>query len=251
MLISSKKLKLEANEIKVWFASQHHFSDSMLLQRFRSWLSPLELQTLSRFRYPKDQHTYLLAHALLRATLARYSGVEPSALTFHTNLYNKPFISLPLTASDLHFNLSHTDGMVTLGLTRIGTVGIDVEPCVRNNTQLDIAEDVLSPEEYRDLYRISEHERYARFMRYWTLKEAFVKATGLGITSGLKNFMFDLDFDPHPKIRFLTDSDFNACQWQFWQRKVGTDHFIAVACERPNQGEVKINFDEALWLSEM
>ena len=234
------------NEIKVCYLQPDVLQDVALIKHYLSAFDADELNTYANFRFAKDRHTYLVAHALLRGALSRYAGSEPGEWAFRRNANNKPFILKPEHAGDLQFNLSHTQGMVAVAITRMGQVGIDVECLNRDNTSLDIAMEILSEDEYSDF--IQHKENYKRLLDYWTLKEAFVKATGLGLTSGLKNHAFDLSEPNEPKIRFLTPNQYSSRDWKFWQNYLHHEYLLAVACHMPEKQDIRLDTEEALWL---
>ena len=238
------------NEIQVWYVTPQTFSDVATQHKLRSWLSESELTAHKAFRFEHDQQTYLVAHAFLRATLACYTGVNPANLQFQTNPFNKPYIAAPLEALGLHFNLSHTAGIVALALTKLGPVGIDAESTPPAKNVSDIAIDILTSSEYANLMQHNSADRLSRLMKYWTLKEAFVKATGIGLTYGLQTFEFDLDAQPQPLIRFLSPTDTHASDWKFQQIVLPSGHILAIACHQPDQPNINISFKEADWLTE-
>lgn len=237
-------------DIKVWYAFPQTLVDPSLLKRFYSWLSPYELQVYKSYRFEKDQHTYLVAHALIRAALSRCCDVHPAGWTFQKNAHQKPYISEPTNARDLHFNISHTNGMVAAAITRIGPVGVDVESLSREKIENEVAQEVLSELEYRDYMQQSDTAQHTRLLQYWTLKEAYVKATGRGITAGLKNHAFDLSEQLNPKIRFLEPNEHSDTDWKFWQYRVDTGHMLALACQTHSSVKPTIHLEEAHWLSE-
>jgi 4'-phosphopantetheinyl transferase len=238
------------NEIKVWYARPEDFNDEVIQQKFRSWLSDTELASLKALRFEHHRLIYLVAHALLRAALSRCTDIKPCDWQFQTNLFNKPFIAPPLHSLGLHFNLSHTEGMVALALTQIGPLGIDVESTSRPQNASEIAQDVLTQNEYLDLTLQAQTDQHTRLLKYWTLKEAFVKATGLGLTSGLQTFEFDLDAQPQPVIRFLSPNDTLARNWQFKQYTLPSGHILALAQHHPEKPQAHVSLNEALWLQE-
>jgi len=238
------------NEIQVWCAKPEDFNDEGTQHKFRSWLSDAELACLKALRFEHHQLTYLVAHALLRAALSRCTDVKPCDWQFQTNPFNKPFIAPPLNRLDLHFNLSHTEGMVALALTQIGPVGIDVESTSRDQNISEIAPDILTSNEYFDLNQQAQTDQHTRLLKYWTLKEAFVKATGLGLTSGLQTFEFDLDQQPEPVIRFLSPNDTLTRSWHFKQCTLHSGHILALAHHHPEAAHAQVLLDEALWLQE-
>jgi len=238
------------NEIQVCYAKPQRLNDVATQQKFRSWLSASELNILKAFRFEHDRLTYLVAHGLLRATLARHTGINPAHIEFQTNPFHKPYISAPLEALDLHFNLSHTAGIVALALTKLGPVGVDVESTHPAKNVSDIAKEILTPNEYVNLMQHNNADRHACLIKYWTLKEAFVKATGIGLTYGLQTFEFDLDAQPQPLIRFLSPTDTHASDWKFQQITLTSGHILAIASHLPDQPNISISFKEADWLTE-
>ena len=238
------------NEIQVWYAKPQDFNDEAIKQKFYSWLSETERAFLKALRFEQDRLTYLVAHALLRAALSSYTDVKPADWQFQTNPFNKPLIAPALNTQGLHFNLSHTKGMVALALTRVGPLGIDVESTSREQNISEIAPDILTSNEYLDLNQQAQSDQHTRLLKYWTLKEAFVKATGLGLTSGLQTFEFDLDVQPQPIIRFLSPKDTLAKNWQFKQCLLSSGHILALAHHHPEAPHTQVSLNEALWLQE-
>lgn len=238
-------------DITVWYALPQSLNDSSVLERFYSWLSPSELHICKSYRFKKDQHTYLIAHALLRAALSRCCDVPPERWQFQSNEYQKPFITEPTNARHLHFNISHTDGMVAIAITRIGPIGVDVEPLSREAIENGVAQEVLSEVEYLDYMQQRDSAKHARFLQYWTLKEAYVKATGRGMTAGLKNHAFNLSDPCNPKIRFLEPGENLDADWDFWQYRLDTGHILALACQSQTTVKPPFYIQEALWLSEI
>lgn len=252
---------LHPSEIKVWFVKPEDFNDPARLDTFYSWLSAAERKTLRHFKQQTHQHLYLIAHALLRGALSQVSDTHPSAWQFHTNSFNKPLIAPQDEQQTLHFNLSHTEGLAAVSLTTLGPVGIDVEQ-ISHNTSItpktpipldsDIATDILTQDEYLDYLSVTSGQKQERLLRYWTLKEAYVKATGLGLSAGLKTYSFDLNAIPSPKIQFLSGdaSDPKQCPtaWKFWQTKLATGHLLAVGAHSPSNTECNISIEQAIWL---
>lgn len=246
---------LNPSEIKVWYVRPEDFKDPALLEVFFSWISDAERDVLNKFRLEKHRHTYLVAHALLRGALSHTTGHPPTLWQFSTNAYNKPFIAQPHLSQALQFNLSHTDGLAVVCVTRMGVIGIDVERINQNVATSELAPEILSPEEYLDYVHQPEAEKQNRLLRYWTLKEAYIKATGLGLSAGLKTYAFDLDVGPQPKIRFLNEKRpdmLSDCpsNWKFWQTCLQSGHILAVGSYETSSLERSISIEQAAWLEE-
>ncbi len=122
------------------------------------------------------------------------------------------------------FNLSHADGIVGVAaLAAEGrSLGFDVEPLHRK-INLEIADRYFCPEEVGWLQSLPEATRPAGFMRLWTLKEAFIKATGQGLRQDLASFWFTPML---PRIHFKTPLAERPEDWWFEQQII-SDRFIA------------------------
>lgn len=178
--------------------------DPDLLSRCRSVLSADEILKADRFRFDKDRHMSITARALLRFLLSEYTGRPPRSFVFTANSYGKPSLAGPGKTgpeiSDLRFNLSHSSGMVVCGLALGREVGVDVENPDRK-TDPDISGRFFAPSEAGLVARCPEPEKKACFYDIWTLKEAFIKARGKGLSIPLDSFSVNPD-RPRPEIHF-------------------------------------------------
>lgn len=130
----------------------------------------------------------------------------------------------------LRFNLAHTQGLVAMAVTLHHDVGIDVEPRTDRVSVLDVARRFFSPQEVAALEGLPIGQRAEAFLDYWTLKEAYVKATGLGLRAPLRRFWFTRTSPP--VIRFDAGVDDDAMTWQFARLDLGPNHLAALAVRR-------------------
>lgn len=201
--------------------------------RYRDMLEPHELERASRFVFERDRRRHLVTRALARTILARSTGIPAGDIRFTQNAYGRPEIANDSARElDIRFNLSHTAGLVVLALASGRDVGIDVETVSRRNASLDIAERFFSPSEAAALRLVPDSARDRRFFDYWTLKEAYIKARGMGLSLGLDRFSFrfagssEILLDVEPDIGDRSD------RWSFWQFEVPPDYLIALCVER-------------------
>ena len=157
-------------------------------------LSADERTRCDRFHFSHDRRDYAVAHDLLRRSLSRYSPVPPAEWRFDTDQYGKPSIKRSGEPSP-SFSLSHTRGLVACAIASGMQVGVDVERVERNIATTDLAERYFSPDEAAALRHCHENARTRRFAELWTLKEAYIKAIGLGLSQVLAEFSFELDED--------------------------------------------------------
>jgi 4'-phosphopantetheinyl transferase len=174
-------------------------------------LSPDERFRCGRFRAEHDRRDYAAAHALLRTALSRHADTGPADWRFGRSPGGKPHVDAPHAPS---FNLSHTHGVVACAVAFDLPLGVDVERIDRRMSAAAIdavARRCFSHGEVRALGRAVRAD--ARFCELWTLKEAFIKATGAGLSQPLNTVAFDLDDDA--SIRFLPACGVNAAEWRF------------------------------------
>ncbi|MEO7494431.1 MAG: 4'-phosphopantetheinyl transferase superfamily protein, partial [Massilia sp.] len=186
-------LHLPDDALHVWLADPAGPSLELLAARYYGLLSADERERYHRYHFDADRQLYLAAHALLRLTLARYTGLSPAAIAFTRGPNGKPEALLPPPFQRLRVNLTHTRGQVGCVLSQDRDCGIDIEGG-RPVRDLDgIARMMLSPSEIGHLAGLDADERQRGFFTLWTLKEAYAKATGEGIGSDLTRISFTID----------------------------------------------------------
>jgi 4'-phosphopantetheinyl transferase len=191
-------------------------------------LSDEERERHSRFHFERDRSLYLTAHALLRISLSRHANVEPQAWQFRTGKYGRPEIAEP--RSRLRFNLSHTHGLAACAVVLDRDIGMDVERITRD-IPTDVAETTFSPRERSDILGTSATARARRFLEYWTLKEAYIKARGVGMSLPLDQFTFCKDESGVWRILFEKPLCDDPERWQFWSWQLGSGHQVALALD--------------------
>jgi 4'-phosphopantetheinyl transferase len=189
-------------------------------------LSADERARLERFRFERDRLLFLVAHALLRITLSRCSDVAPEAWQFGAGSHGRPEIAAP--ASRMRFSLSHTQGLAACAVVLDRDIGVDVESLSRE-TAVDVAERFFSPREVRELRETPIDDRHGRFLEYWTMKEAYVKARGLGLSLPLDRFSVYNSRHGDWRISFEPPLNDDPARWWLWSSRVGSTHQAALA----------------------
>ncbi len=149
-------------------------------------MSAREIEIARRHRHEHDRANYVTRHAALRLILARYLKAPPASLVFSEETNGRPILAGP--AARLHFNLSSSGDIALLAVSCVAPVGVDVEKVREIADVLALARDHFAPTEFDDLNRLAPEERLFSFFVTWTRKEAFVKATGLGLSFPLDGF---------------------------------------------------------------
>src|SRR5690606_35741943 len=139
----------------------------------------------------------------------------------------------------LQFNLSKSSGLVACAITCDALVGVDVEN-VRRRAPLDVADTFFAPSEVAALRALPLEQQPQRFFEYWTLKESYVKARGLGLTSPRDQFAFCMEADHPPRIEIDPRQQDDPAAWQFAHVRPTDEHLVAVCVRRPQMLEADL-----------
>jgi len=192
-------------------------------------LSEDERARHARFKFESDRDIYLVAHALVRRMLSNLTGAASDALQFVAGEHGRPEIVAPGPAAAFRFNLSHTHGLVACAVTREADIGVDVEYVERKVDVLNVADHVFSVREVEGLAALSGEAQRERFFELWTLKEAYIKAIGKGLSAPLRSITFEPDQpDPVP-VRFGPEVADDHARWCLRRFHVGPVHRLALA----------------------
>ena len=224
-----------AKQAHVWIFHVHPWISNSTLTKYKTILSSGELCKYHNFRFDKDRYLFLVAHANLRLLLSRYATINPRDWEFERNEYDRPEIAQSLKLENLRFNMSHCSGLVAYIVNEDIDGGIDVERTDRVQTDpMQIAKRFFSPLEIHNLKGCDSNDAMLkRFFEYWTLKEAFVKANGLGFSMQIEQFSFHIHKDNPIQINFSNNFLLDNPQvWQFLLRYPTANHILAVALKR-------------------
>ncbi|MDD2468815.1 MAG: 4'-phosphopantetheinyl transferase superfamily protein [Desulfobulbus sp.] len=174
---------LQPGQVHVWLLNSTQVNDVGLLARYEHLLSSDEREHRQKFYFEKDRRRYLCTRALERFVLSEYTHVPPEQWHFERNAYWKPEISRSRHPEipPLRFNLSHTDGYIACALTLENDIGVDIEQTKRQTDVMGIAAHYFSEDEIKDLRTCSPEQQQRKFFEFWTLKEAYMKARGMGL----------------------------------------------------------------------
>jgi 4'-phosphopantetheinyl transferase len=222
-------LELQAGDIFIGFVFPDEIYDQKLLLNYERLLDQQEKLRWQRFYFAKDRHLYLVSRALVRYMLSCFIDKTPEDIRFVVNAYGKPEVLNTNTERPIRFNLSHTDGLVMCAIVLADDIGVDVENVQKSHDSLTIAKHYFSCSEFEALQNTPENLQHQRFLEYWTLKEAYVKAKGLGLSLPLDQFSITFTHKQPISVRFDPQLQDNAEHWQFWQWYPDKNHIAAIA----------------------
>lgn len=213
--------------VHVFLCRSNSSWDPSLLNRYRALLDANECVRLSRYRFEQERRTFLISHALVRAALSQFVDIPPCAWRFRQGCHGRPEIDNEYPPP-LRFSLSHTLDLVACVVTRAFDVGIDVEFARDSTDVLALAERFFAPREVSALRALPTDRQTDRFISIWTLKEAYAKARGLGLSLPLHSASFQVEEDLiEAKFESKMADQENA--WAFGLMRPTARHWLAIA----------------------
>jgi 4'-phosphopantetheinyl transferase len=237
-------------DVEIWTLFTESVRDPALLRSYRELLTEDERNREMRFRFASDQHRFLLTRALVRTVLSKYASVEPRAWRFAPDAFGRPQIQNEHpSVAGITFNVSHTQGLIIVGVTRRDALGIDTEHLWSRTASAAVADRFFAAGEAAALRELPEAQRRERFFDYWTLKESYIKARGRGLALGLATFGFELAEPKRIGAWFAPELEDAAQHWQFWQFHPSADHVAAVCLKRSGEVASRLTVKRTIPLS--
>ena len=259
---------MNSSSLDLWFAFPGDLADPAVEEACTAILDDAERARAGRFRFDRHRREFLVTHALARVALSHAHPLPPQSWRFSVNKYGKPS---PVPEYGLRFNQSNSVELAVCLVSKCDArpgvknganaveVGVDVESFARAGEIPPLAARVFSEAERAQLDVLSAAARPDRALSLWTLKEAYIKARGMGLSLSLReiSFLFDcpraLRFEAPPEV------DDNPARWRFRQFDhaghriaLAVEATAAGACEafeaRPPLGSpARLNLESAIW----
>jgi 4'-phosphopantetheinyl transferase len=216
-----------SGEIHVWWAFLEQ--PSSRLERLAEILSGDERTRVARYHFDKDKNRFIASRGILRIILGGYLGVRPDQLRFGYGDQKKPSLLDGSGKRKIHFNLSHSGGLVLYAFTRGLEIGVDIEKIRELADMEQIAERFFSDREKAEFSALPPDIKKAAFFNCWTRKEAFLKALGTGLCHCSGGFEVSLvPGEPAQLLRIDGDVQ-EASRWSIYEPKTASDFVAAIA----------------------
>ena len=243
------KCLLKDNEVHIWRASLN--LQLQEVNKLRNTLSSEEMVKASRFKSYEDRDRFIVSKGILRTILGSYLNTNPTRLEFEYNEHGKPFIKNTLDTNNIHFNASHSRNIALYALTIKREIGIDVE-YLRSKIEFErIARRFFSEKEFSMLISQPSESRLELFFDCWTLKEAYIKAVGGGLSIPLNRFEVTLKPGGTPKILEINGSHVEASHWSLYSLSPAPNYRGALAVKGHNLIIKYLNWNESLLNAEI
>ncbi|MEH2424474.1 MAG: 4'-phosphopantetheinyl transferase HetI [Nostoc sp.] len=214
-------LTLLQNEIHVWRIDLDQPEPD--LQNLTATLSSDEMARAERFYFQEHRQRFIAGRGILRTILGRYLDIQPSQVQFNYQHRGKPVLADAFADTGLAFNLSHSQGLGLCAVNCTRPIGVDLE-YIRPMSDLEtLAKRFFLSREYEMLRSLSPSEQQKVFFRYWTCKEAYLKATGDGLAQ-LEQIEVSLTPTEAAKLQISED-------WSLFELVPANNYVAAVAIE--------------------
>ncbi len=217
--------ELQPGEVQAWTASLDVSPGT--LKRYAVALADTELERAHRFRFEHLRRRFIAGRGILRYALARYLDVQPNRITFTYGPLGKPELTGDFASSGIHFNLSHSEEVAFLAVTRNRPLGADVERIRPMQDATELVRRFFSPRECMEFEALAQEHRPRAFFNLWTRKEAWLKATGEGLSGSLRKV--EVSFLPGDPPRFLSLPHGKLQPWHLHHLEPLPDFVAAVA----------------------
>jgi 4'-phosphopantetheinyl transferase len=215
--------------------------DPSVLELCSTLLSAKEKTRHSQFVFEKRRREYLVTRGLARGVLAAYVGRPPRALSFFDTEHGRPVLE---DAGDLRFNLTNTTELVACAVGRGREVGVDAEPLDHADEILPIAETVFTTGEREELGRLPIERRRRRAVELWTLKEAYLKARGLGLLLPVGRVEVGFGEGSRPTLRFFPPVEDEPARWAMSTVEID-EHLVSTCVEIESREDVEVRVRRA------
>ena len=182
---TSQELNLENNELHIWRTKVSELLNN--LDSYWKILNIEEQKHANSFNFTKDRNRYIIARSVLRILLEKYlKNIQKEELLFDRTKYGKPYLCDLINLHNIKFNLSHSYDYIVYAFTKNNNVGVDIEFINRDIVIEDIIENSCSEQEKLLLNDLNKDDKCNTFYKFWVIKEAIVKAMGVGMSFDLR-----------------------------------------------------------------
>jgi 4'-phosphopantetheinyl transferase len=218
---------LRSGQVQVW--SMRGEVSQNELATLEQFLSEDECERADRFRFPADRNQFITSRGSLRRFIGSYLGCEPGQVKFQYSEKGKPQLEAGL---DLCFNVAHSGELILWAFTYARRIGIDVEKIRPDLDVLEISERFFSLRERTHLSSLPAAQRQEAFFRCWSRKEAYVKATGDGLSLPLADFDVSISTDEPARLVETRPDRSEAERWTMYNLNVAPAYAAAIVVER-------------------
>jgi 4'-phosphopantetheinyl transferase len=230
---------LTDNQVHVWRANLD--LSTATIEKLATILSSDEITRANKFKFTKDRNSFIAARSILRQLLANYLQIKPEELEFEYSDRGKPRLSASMPNKSLQFNVSHSQQYALYGFIYNHAIGVDLEYLRSMSDAVKIAERFFSPREFQFISSCKEEQQHQVFFKFWTAKEAYLKATGTGLAGSIADVEISLDHTESPQLLAIEGDKTATASWSMYSCIPEIDYLATIAIATPITPQ-QINF---------
>ena len=238
-------LALDPQRIDVWCTFLADIDAAGLWRNYTALLDEGERRRARALRRAADRRRHVAARALVRTVLSGYLSPAAQDWRFVADAHGRPQLSPEHRLPELQFNIAHTAGLVVLAVTVGGALGVDVET-PRRRTDTVALERYFAPEERAALEALPAAARRRGFFEVWTLKEAYLKARGLGLRVPLESFAFEFGAPAGVTLQVTAACADTPQRWALAQLSLRGRYLLALCAERRTPSPLAVRLYETV-----
>ena len=229
-----------ANLVEIFCFSLN--SDNEKRRLLYQYLSDDEKQRAARYRFDKHRHRFITGRGTIREILADLAKCPPRDIGFELSKFGKPALCEPKPSRPIQFNASSSAMMGAIAISSGIYLGFDIE---KMKSAKDVDNDLIVKNEFtRDEYdwyiKHADSDRPGIFYKFWTCKEAYLKALGIGLSGELDSFSIDLT-GRQPSIGYTGLEPGGRSILSLHQLKI-TDEFVACLALPEKNSQIKLSY---------
>ena len=212
---NNEALHIQDNQVHLWYIPYN--SQNILSTKFDKdeVLSEDEIRRANKYKFHIHRKQFITYRIALRKILSIYYKISPRELVFKYTEYGKPYVANSPIQYNIQFNLSHSEDMAVLGVTKNNLLGVDIEYIKPIDNIDDIAIQFFSKSEYKKFVSLPSKYKLECFYEIWTRKEAFIKAIGEGLSHPLDTFEVSFYDDTTPRLIHINGTVADAKEWLY------------------------------------
>lgn len=224
---------IELDGVDIWLVP---IAQPLSIQRHLAQLLTLhEHNQLMKYKIPRVATQYLISHSVRRSILSYYLGVAPTKIQFSQEGNGKPVLAGIYRDYEIAFNISHTCDLLIMAVAADKSIGIDAEKPSLRGLSPSFIESILSPAEQAIFDRARPREKPTCLMTMWTLKEALLKAEGIGLFQHPVTVDTTQILIPSEASKYIVCRQFNR-EWNYHPVKTIKHHICSLITGRRHIG---------------
>jgi len=224
-----KSLLLLEKDVHIWRAALDLPNSD--LEELKQKLSIDERIKAEHFHFERERRRFIVGRGILRRILGFYLSIKPVDLQFSYGKNGKPGLANSFGNRRIDFNMTRSEGLALYGFALDRQIGVDVER-MRDIPEMNRIVEIFFSERENDIFRsLPENRKKEAFFRCWTRKEAFIKATGNGLSQSLDRFDVSMDPDEPARLLGIEGSSKATTRWSIQDLKPAPGFAAAFAVE--------------------